>query len=85
MDTRETCAGCGEEWPCTDSQRKDIGGCERAKHYLRRTSRSLWNGTADEIAAELADAPRRSAWCGTLAEFRALDLDTFAGGEAVRA
>ncbi len=26
----------------------------------------------------------RSAWSGTLAEFRALDLDTFAGGEAVR-
>lgn len=28
----KTCRGCGEYWPCSDSQRKDISGYERAKH-----------------------------------------------------
>jgi hypothetical protein len=31
---RETCAGCGEPWPCSDRGRTDISGRERAKHHL---------------------------------------------------
>jgi hypothetical protein len=30
--TKTKCAGCGEYWPCSDSERKDISGVERAKH-----------------------------------------------------
>lgn len=34
-DKKEVCAGCGEEWPCSDSKRKDISGIERAKHHVK--------------------------------------------------
>lgn len=29
-----TCAGCGEPWPCSDSQRKDISADNRARHFV---------------------------------------------------
>lgn len=32
-DTKR-CAGCGEEWPCSDSKRADIRPDLRARHFV---------------------------------------------------
>lgn len=32
VPVKKKCAGCGEYWPCSDSERRDIRGEERAKH-----------------------------------------------------
>jgi hypothetical protein len=29
-----TCGHCGEVWPCSDLERTDISGIERAKHHI---------------------------------------------------
>jgi hypothetical protein len=48
MGDGATCAGCGERWPCSDSQRKDISGSERAKHHLSKMD----NDGAESAAKE---------------------------------
>jgi hypothetical protein len=56
MRATDTCKGCGEPWPCSDSGRTDIGGRERAKH-MRMTQaeadaafRRLWLDTSENDA-----------------------------------
>jgi hypothetical protein len=70
-DRRDGCFGRRGPWKCDAcSYREHPGNITRTSRWFEANYRALGG--------------RKSAWCGTLAEFRALDLDTFAGGEAVR-
>lgn len=42
---KSTCAGCGEEWPCSDCNRTDISGTERAKHYVQMEAHQVGEQT----------------------------------------